>query len=67
MKQSDLLEKRHLFVELAKKKATGTPEELAEKLEVKERTLYRFLSDLKTSGLKFNYCRIKKTYYLEKT
>jgi len=66
MTQVDFLEKRRLFIELAKKKATGTPKELASKLNVQERVLYRFLDSLKSDGLEFKYCRTIKSYCLDK-
>jgi len=62
MKQIDFLEKRRLFIKLAQKKATGTPKELALKLNIQERVLYRFLNSLKTDGVEFRYCRITKSY-----
>lgn len=65
MKQINFLEKRKLFIELAKKKATGTPKELAAKLNIQERVLYRFLESLKSDGLKFKYCRTIKSYRLD--
>lgn len=66
MKQINFLEKRKLFIELAKKKATGTPKELAAKLNIQERVLYRFLVSLKSDSLEFNYCRSSKSYFLDK-
>ncbi len=65
MKQIDFLEKRKLFIELVKRKATGTPKELATKLNIQERALYRFLSSLKTDGVEFKYCRTIRSYCLE--
>lgn len=67
MKQIDFLEKRRMFIELANKKATGTPKELAAKFNIQERVLYRFINTLKTDGLKFKYCRTIKSYYLDKS
>jgi len=66
MKQNDFLEKRRLFLELAKKKATGTPKDLATKLDIQERVLYRFLDSLKSDGLDLRYCRTIKSYCLDK-
>ncbi|RZT92466.1 hypothetical protein EV201_2942 [Ancylomarina subtilis] len=65
MKQIDFLEKRRLFIELAKKRATGTPKELATKFNIQERVLYRLLESLKTDGLKFKYCRTIRSYYID--
>ncbi len=66
MKQIDFLEKRRLFIELAQKKATGTPKNLALKLNIQERVLYRFLDSLKTDGLEFRYCRTNGSYCIDK-
>ncbi|MCZ4695625.1 hypothetical protein DWB61_13275 [Ancylomarina euxinus] len=65
MTQIDFLEKRKLFIELTKNRATGTPKELAAKLNIQERVLYRLLDSLKTDGLEFRYCRTTKSYCLE--
>jgi predicted DNA-binding transcriptional regulator YafY len=65
MTQIDFLEKRKRFIELAQKKATGTPNELAAKFNIQERVLYRFLNSLKRDGLEFKYCRTKGSYYLD--
>jgi predicted transcriptional regulator len=66
MKQNDFLEKRRLFIALAQKRATGTPKELAVKLNIEERVLYRFLDSLKTDGLEFRYCRTIRSYCFDK-
>jgi len=65
MTQIDFLEKRKRFIELARKKATGTPEELATKFNIQERVLYRFLKSLKSEGLMYYYCRTIRSYCLE--
>jgi predicted DNA-binding transcriptional regulator YafY len=46
-------------------KATGTPQELAEKLEISESTLYEYFSVMKDLGAPIRYDKIKKTYYYE--
>ena len=52
------------IIDLARRKATGTPGMLAEKLNVSERNLYRILDVLKDEqGLK--YCKRRKTYFLD--
>jgi len=65
MKQIDFLEKRKLFIKLAQRRATGTPKELASKLNIQERVLYRFLDSLKTDGLEFKYCRTIRSYCID--
>ncbi|WP_372643807.1 hypothetical protein [Ancylomarina sp.] len=64
MTQIDFLERRKRFIELAQKKATGTPKELALKFGIQERVLYRFLDSLKSDGLKFKYSRSIESYFL---
>ena len=61
----DFLEKRKRFIELAQKKATGTPKELAKKFNIQERVLYRLLDSLKTDGLEFRYCRTIRSYWID--
>lgn len=65
MKQIDFLEKRKMFIELANKKATGTPKALAAKFNIQERVLFRLLGSLKSDGLKFKYSRSIESYYLD--
>ncbi len=45
------------------RKATGTPAELAEKLGVSERSLYRFIRKMKCLNLPIAYDKHKRTYY----
>lgn len=51
--------------DLAVKKATGTPKQLADKLNVSERSIYRIIQYLRDCGTKLNYCRARQTYVLE--
>lgn len=53
------------IVELARKKATGKPYELAKKLGVSERTVYRLKDALLDQGLRIRYSRIVDSYILE--
>ncbi|AWW31656.1 hypothetical protein DN752_16830 [Echinicola strongylocentroti] len=61
-------ERTKLLIELIEKKRTGSPKDLARKLGVKERMVYRILDDLKLSvQRKIRYCRDNKSYvFLEK-
>lgn len=45
------------------RKATGTPTELAEKLGVSERSLYRFIRKMKCLNLPIAYSKQQRTYY----
>ena len=51
---------------LIKMKATGTPKDLAEKVEVSRSALYRHIDTLKSLGASINYCKHRRTYYFEK-
>lgn len=51
--------------ELIRRKATGTPRELANRLEISERTWYRILEELKDTGLPVVYCKERQSYYFE--
>lgn len=47
---------------LIEQENTGTPIELAEKLEISRSHLYRLLDNLKDYGAKIKYCRKKNTF-----
>lgn len=51
--------------QLIARKATGTPQELAERLEISESTLYEYFSVMKDLGAPIKYDKIKNTYYYE--
>jgi DNA-binding transcriptional regulator GbsR (MarR family) len=46
-------------------KATGTPCELASKLGISKRQVYRYIDDMKEMGLKIEYCKKRKTYHYQ--
>ncbi|MBX9784667.1 MAG: HTH domain-containing protein [Chitinophagaceae bacterium] len=48
-------------------KATGTPKQLAHKINVSERTLYGLLKAMKKYGAPVKYNRFKQTYYYEES
>ena len=52
------------IIELAQRKATGTPCELAEKLMISRRNLFRILRDLKDEE-RIRYSRTRMTYFFE--
>jgi len=53
--------------QLIRLEATGNPKELASRLEISERQLYRYINDLKETGAKitFNHNINSYTYLLE--
>jgi transcriptional antiterminator len=53
---------KHL-IELIEKKQTGSPKELAEKLKVHERTVYRILEEIRlTISDDIGFCKESKSY-----
>ena len=58
----EALERLHSLI---KRKATGTPEHLAELFKVSVSTIKNLLRDLKDKNLPVCYCRERETYYYE--
>ncbi len=50
---------------LIRTKSTGSPKELAERLEISRSALFRYMEDLKTLGATIQYCRFRQSYYYE--
>lgn len=48
---------------LIRRKATGTPDELASRLGVSRSTVYELIECLQLLGAEINYCRNKKSFY----
>jgi DNA-binding IclR family transcriptional regulator len=48
--------------DLIRRKATGTPAQLAEKLDIAESTLYQFLNVMKDLGAPIYYDKIRQSY-----
>jgi transcriptional antiterminator len=44
-------------------RATGSPEDLANKLNISERQLYNYISDMKSFGYNIGYSKMQQTYY----
>ena len=49
---------------LAKKNATGTPKELANRINVSERTIFRLIQSMKDFGTPIEYCRKTNSYFI---
>lgn len=47
---------------LIRHRATGTPAQLAGKLQISERMLYDYISELQEIGLPITYCRQLQSY-----
>ena len=50
---------------LIQSKSTGTPNELAEKLNISERWVYEYINILKNLGAPIKYCDITRSYLYE--
>ena len=48
--------------QLISRGATGTPQELADKMELSKRMVFIYLQAMKDSGLSIRYCRFSKSY-----
>ena len=62
MKQIEAIERLHLLIN---RKATGTPEQLAERFDVSIGTIHNFIKILRDKQLPVLYCRERQTYYYE--
>ncbi|MBN2596393.1 MAG: HTH domain-containing protein [Marinifilaceae bacterium] len=65
MTHLNILEKAEFIKEHAEKESTGTPTELAQRLNISERSLYRIISSLKNMGHPITYRRCKQSYCYE--
>lgn len=50
---------------LIRNKATGSPEQLACKLDISERQVYRIIEELKDIGFPIYYCKVSGSYCYE--
>lgn len=51
--------------QLIRMKATGSPKALAYRLDVSERQIYRFISELKAMGFPIEYCKMRQSYFYD--
>ncbi|MBR8537573.1 helix-turn-helix transcriptional regulator [Carboxylicivirga sediminis] len=58
------MERYERIILLIKRKATGTPEQLAKRLDISESTLYEHIRVLKERGAQIEYCACRQTYVL---
>ena len=52
--------------DLVRRKATGTPNQLAEKLQISRGTVYKLLEELESYGAEIEYDRSRKCFYFAK-
>ena len=65
MKFEDTIRQIERVDQLIRLKATGTPKELAARLELSESACYELLNLMKRLGAPVMYCRSRKCYYYE--
>ena len=58
----NLLERLDQLIRL---KATGTPYELAKRLDLSEREVYRIIAELRSKDIRIAYSKQKRSYYYE--
>jgi predicted DNA-binding transcriptional regulator YafY len=57
------LERFQRIDDLIYRKSTGTPQQLADRLELSESTLYEYLSVMRSLGAPIAYSRERQSYY----
>jgi len=65
MSINDKLEMIKRIDSLVRRRATGTPSQLAEKLEISERSLFLTLKLMKQLGAPLKYCNFSRNYKYE--
>ncbi|GAO41958.1 HTH domain-containing protein [Flavihumibacter petaseus] len=50
---------------LIRTKSTGTPQDLANKLNISRSTLYEYIGLLKSMGAPISFCRRRNSFYYE--
>ena len=63
MKFIDKKQKLEYLLQLIKSEHTGNPTQLAQRIYVSRRTLFRYFDDLSDMGLTISYCFKRGTYY----
>lgn len=54
------------LIELIKKKRTGSPDELAKKLNLSKRSCYRMINELREEeGYNIKFCYLSNSYFFE--
>lgn len=57
-----LTERMDYIEELIRKEATGTPEQLAARLKISKRMVYRYINEINEGGKPVVYCRTRGSY-----
>lgn len=51
---------------MIRRKATGSPAELAGKLNLSERAVFEYIHTMREMGAPIIFCKIRRTYYYER-
>lgn len=62
----DRFQKFNYLCSLIRRKATGTPDQLAEKLQISRGTVYKLLKELESYGAEIEYDNARKCFYFKK-
>ncbi len=65
MKFLEQIQQLERLDQLIRLKATGSPKDLAEKLEVSERSVYNFMEVMRCLGADIKYCSQRNSYCYE--
>jgi len=63
---TDILQRLQIIDRLIQKEKTGTPSELASKLGLSDRSVYEYLTLMKSLNAPIKFCPIRKSYYYDK-
>lgn len=63
MNYFDFFDKLMVLIEMLRRGYTGTPDELAEHLNISRSALYRIIDELNTRGVEIKYSRSRCTFY----
>lgn len=62
MEINKFLNRIQYLVELIRKESTGSPKQLAARLNISERMVYRYIREIEAQHGELEFCRIKNSY-----
>ena len=65
MQLFETIDRVYRIHQLIQREATGTPEEFAERFNIRKRQLYNILEEFKDYGAHIRYSRVKNSFYYE--
>ena len=66
MNLSKYFERFQRLHSMIRRKATGSPAELAGKLNLSERAVFEYIKAMREMGAPITFCQIRRTYYYER-